>query len=786
MARMILWSAIAAIATIVEASPPSLLFVSTSTSNDFVVAAQKGQLPVKTFSSVENALNAAAEGDGLLVLADDMRPVNPGVPQTNTTVNVSAAEWATIDKLGLNVYIEFPSTLPPSTTTAKVPTAGGGHAPRQAPKAALPVAQTLWERAAVAKAGGLSPQLGYLDLLHPHKHVDYVQLPSDLLPQADVVLGVIAGYDNATFGLPKTSFPLLVSPAEKVLIAATQLSHCRSRRFAPAARWMALAEYIFDFASNSSWSKTEGATSATLWVPTVTASYNRSEPLPGDAELQALQRGVQFYRNARLLPDVSRATELGMLVPSMPDFDLRVREYARMAPPYEARVSGDGQLGIFEGLTSDIDIEGRQPQSNGVRADCVLETSASFAARSIVTANKSDARVAINLLNFGHIHSGFHQPWALGAGQPDAASIHLAQTRPWVVSGDAFGLKAWTTVDHAYTLYYGDDDARGLLGAVATAGLLQSDRWDTTIVTGVLGNLRQTPKNGFAPSSSTFEALVDATTFDPASGWRSRYDSEGGAPNFSPHYESYIWAVYLLGYAQSGFEPLLSRAQTALTTMMENYPSKWIPTANGIAMQRARIILPLAFLVRANDTALHRQWLQTAVDGFLSRQHCEGDWCAYKEELSCPGWGGSTRVPNNDDYGTFEAPLNQENDDPVSDFLFVFETFDHCPPRERQTSNRRVTLLWSIDTQVILPCWAFTRRRQRCRMRPSRRRKTSSPDILSGFKHDQQSILSLMVHGCAHSISKSGKHGRRMRTLAGERGVWRLVGLRVGLQPPLA
>ena len=66
-------------------------------------------------------------------------------------------------------------------------------------------------------------------------------------------------------------------------------------------------------------------------------------------------------------------------------------------------------------------------------------------------------------------------------------------------------------------------------------------------------------------------------------------------------------------------------------------------------MQRARIILPLAFLVRANDTAEHRQWLQTAVDGFLTRQHCEGTWCAYKEELSHPGWGGSTRVPNNDD-----------------------------------------------------------------------------------------------------------------------------------------
>lgn len=79
--------------------------------------------------------------------------------------------------------------------------------------------------------------------------------------------------------------------------------------------------------------------------------------------------------------------------------------------------------------------------------------------------------MAILVLHAVYFALRFHQPWALGAGQPDAASIHLAQTRPWVVSGDAFGLKAWTTVDHAYTLYYGDDDARGLLGAVATVRL---------------------------------------------------------------------------------------------------------------------------------------------------------------------------------------------------------------------------------------------------------------------------------------------------------------------------
>lgn len=127
-----------------------------------------------------------------------------------------------------------------------------------------------------------------------------------------------------------------------------------------------------------------------------------------------------------------------------------------------------------------------------------------------------------------------------------------------------------------------------------------------------------------------------------------------------------------MGYAHSGFAPLRDRATAAITLMMENYPGKWVATANGIAMQRARILLPLAFLVRVNNSALHRQWLFTAVDGLLTRSYCAGSWCAFKEELSHPGWGGSTAVPkSNAEYGTGEAPLNQNNDDPVSDLLYT-------------------------------------------------------------------------------------------------------------------
>ena len=79
---------------------------------------------------------------------------------------------------------------------------------------------------------------------------------------------------------------------------------------------------------------------------------------------------MQFYRTARLLPDGARATMMGMLFglneSEQPD---ALRRYARLVPPYEAAASGDGQLGVFEGLTSDIDIQGKQPQSNGASRD---------------------------------------------------------------------------------------------------------------------------------------------------------------------------------------------------------------------------------------------------------------------------------------------------------------------------------------------------------------------------------------------------------------------------------
>ena len=65
-----------------------------------------------------------------------------------------------------------------------------------------------------------------------------------------------------------------------------------------------------------------------------------------------------------------------------------------------------------------------------------------------------------------------------------------------VVSGDAFGIKAWTTADHAYQEFFSDDNARGLLGAVATAGPQKR------------GNIKATRGNLADPASSPTRAEV--------------------------------------------------------------------------------------------------------------------------------------------------------------------------------------------------------------------------------------------------------------------------------------
>jgi hypothetical protein len=101
--------------------------------------------------------------------------------------------------------------------------------------------------------------------------------------------------------------------------------------------------------------------------------------------------------------------------------------------------------------------------------------------------------------------------------------------------------------------------------------------------------------------------------------------------------------------------------------MMEVYPNGWRWT-NGLAQERARMLLPLAWLVRAQDTPEHRQWLQRAVEGLLTLQEPCG---TIREELGPVGQGMFPPPRSNEEYGLNEASLIQRNGDPASDMLYT-------------------------------------------------------------------------------------------------------------------
>src|SRR5438874_9631999 len=84
-------------------------------------------------------------------------------------------------------------------------------------------------------------------------------------------------------------------------------------------------------------------------------------------------------------------------------------------------------------------------------------------------------------------------------------------------------------------------------------------------------------------------------------------------------------------------------------------------------MERARMLLPLAWLIRLEDTPEHRLWLSRVAMDLLKTQQPFG---ALREQFG--GGGGHFHAPaSNEAYGTGEAPLVQKDGDPVSDQLYT-------------------------------------------------------------------------------------------------------------------
>jgi hypothetical protein len=485
----------------------------------------------------------------------------------------------------------------------------------------LPPRPTTWERVIVASER-FAPDLPKLRILAAH---DCHYAPVEGVPKPDLVVARVAGYDRAIFGIPeKGAAPILFElPEHNLVVATTKLSGFVNGRYAPVRDWETLWKHIL----------TRLAPNQTFHLnvrPVVESAASATARLPRNFQHKTFSEAAHWFANSHLLVHPSEKQRV---------YQALAAGAETIPPALLDAPQGDGSLGMMEGYASGILYDGAQLRRLPLRADCNAESAMVLALDGLINRRNRSAIIASNLLDFVYFNSGMCQGVRADPHHP------------------AFGLIGWGDIAPAWLVAnYGDDDARTMLGTAVVSACLNNHRWDERLMRALLANFRTTGKLGFRGDRIDLPALEQ-------NGWKMYHRAE--TVDYSPHFESYLWACYLWAYHQTGFRPFLDRSRTAISMTMEVYPDQWRWQDN---LERAHMLLCLAWLVRVEDTAEHRGWLSKVAGDLLADQQPSG---VIHERLGAVH-GGHYRVPmRNEDYGTGETPLLQENGDPVSDQLYT-------------------------------------------------------------------------------------------------------------------
>jgi len=439
-----------------------------------------------------------------------------------------------------------------------------------------------------------------------------------------LALAKIAGFDKAVFGLSGTTIhPVLCGHPDNsnILVATTKLSQCVTGRYAPKRSWQLIWRRILQ------WLDPKLPDNPLTWTQTVRPTYAEDDSLPADAQREAVIRGIDWHYNAKMLVHESWSGEL-----------TKYGANNAVGPvPNPNWPMGDGTCGLLEGVHSGIDpSNGGQKIRWWLRSDVNGESSIAFALRWLIDGETRSRAVAANLSDWVYFNSGLFND-----GDP---------------SDGNYGLLGWAP--DTRNRFYEDNDIKAILGIIGTAAVLKSNRWDEALVKNILGNFRTTGQKGFRGNALSDPAVTN-------NGWQYYWKRE--SINFHPHYEAWIWASYLWLYHKTGYEPLLERTRLAITMTMNAYPDQWRWT-NGFQQERGRMLLPLAWLVRVDDTPQHRAWLDQIADDMMEDQVACG---AIREELGKIGMGSYAPPTSNAGYGTNEASLIQQNGDTLADMLYT-------------------------------------------------------------------------------------------------------------------
>jgi hypothetical protein len=433
-----------------------------------------------------------------------------------------------------------------------------------------------------------------------------------------IVLAKVVGVDKAEYGLADTkTYPLLFTHSG-VLLSMCGLSNFQTGRYGPDTAIKTVAMYILSYVTGNKIVRFKS------WMEDVTPMFGKNDKTPADAELNSIRQGVEWFDKGRFFVH--------------PSWKAEWEKYGSdglkpIGPPLPPdKLNGDGSMGIIEGHTSTIFYNGDQQYRYWMRADVQGEVSMALAAAGNILHDDAYNKKAMNLLNYLFKTSNLR-----AGAKNDSTSA-------------AYGLIGWATTNAGS--FYGDDNARAILGGIAAAAYMNTAQWDKELMEAIMGNFRTTGKHGFRTDRLEEPDIVKH-------GWKYYYNRDVVYP--SPHFESWMWALYLWLYNKTGYEPLLAKTKEAIRITMEAYPKKWL-WGSSLQTQRARMILPLAWLTRLENTAEHRRWLDIVASDMLAFQSETG---AIREEIG-EGKGMFKALKSNDDYGSDEGSLIFKNGEKIS------------------------------------------------------------------------------------------------------------------------
>lgn len=572
-----------------DASAP-LFYIKARPDNDLVLTLQHNRVPIETKTNLDELLRVAPNGASMLILADDY-PVQP--------TQIPTEFWNQAHQKSLKLYVEYSANVP-----------GVEFGAPEKPD---------WSRLIIS-TDRFGKELPRLQIMVAQD----CQFLKTVCDNPLVVIGRVAGYNTAVYGIPTNASPILFEKPElNAFIATTKLSQFITARYAPYQEWRALWNWLLNDLS-------PGHSIDVDWTPAVTAAYAKNAPIGPREEMNCFKTGEQWYLNSGLLVSDSRWPQILNWIKT---------NGGETAYADHLDHLGDGSNGILEGYASGIRFDGQQKQRIVFRADCQAESAMVFAVNNWLHHDRRSQQIARNLLNFVYFKSDM-----CGGVRADATNPN-------------FGLIGWGGIAPAWTVQnYGDDEARTMLATMLAAACMGSDDWNESLLKALHANLRTSGQEGFRGSSISVPELEK-------NGWK--YYNNRHYVYYSPHFEAYPWACYLWAYHHSGYRPFLEKAKSAIGITMAGFPNKWIWNDN---MERAHMLLGLSWLVRLEDTPEHRRWAKTVAMDLLSVQ----DDCGGLTERFRVSSSTHYRVAaSNEAYGVSETPLLQENGDPVTDQLYV-------------------------------------------------------------------------------------------------------------------